>query len=231
MGSLRVTADASQIFAAQAPTQIASNFAFGLHTASRPVATNVMINEVDADTPGDDRAEFIELYGPPNTPLDGLAVVLYNGVSTFSPNPFEHQSYAAFDLDGKSTDANGYFVLGNPDVPGVGLTFDPGQFGLLQNGAVNHGDGDHPTREGPELERPYAATASFGSTPNDAVCWLRYADSPTGESVTAGPPWRAGNTRQKRSPPTPESSGSTPTRSVPQSPTEWLTAGAWNQRQ
>ena len=135
MGSLRATADASQIFAAQAPTQIASNFAFGLHTASRPVATNVMINEVDADTPGDDRAEFIELYGPPNTPLDGLAVVLYNGVSTFSPNPFEHQSYAAFDLDGKSTDANGYFVLGNPDVPGVGLTFGPGQFGLLQNGA------------------------------------------------------------------------------------------------
>jgi DNA/RNA endonuclease G (NUC1) len=136
-----VTADASQIFAAQAPTQMASNFVFTFHTASKPVATNVMINEVDADTPGDDRAEFVELYGPPNTDLDGLVVVFYNGVppsnSQNNPNPFEHQSYASFDLDGKKTDANGYFVLGNPAVATDGpngLTFDPGQFGLLQNG-------------------------------------------------------------------------------------------------
>ena len=35
---------------------------------------------------------------------------------------------------GYTTDANGYFVLGNPGVPNAGLTFDPGQFGLLQNG-------------------------------------------------------------------------------------------------
>ena len=33
------------------------------------------------------------------------------------------------------TDANGYFTLGNPGVPGVDLIFDPGEFGLLQNGA------------------------------------------------------------------------------------------------
>jgi endonuclease G len=50
-------------------------------------------------------------------------------------SPFTgNQSYAAFDLTGHSTDANGYFVLGNPGVPNAGLTFDPGQFGLLQNG-------------------------------------------------------------------------------------------------
>src|SRR6185436_772233 len=96
-----------------------------------------MINEVDADTPGSDTAEFIELYdggpghGGGNTPLDGLVVVLYDGGLT----PFTgNQSYAAFDLTGKTTDANGYFVLGNPGVPNAGLTFDPGQFGLLQNG-------------------------------------------------------------------------------------------------
>ena len=35
---------------------------------------------------------------------------------------------------GYNTDANGYFVLGNPGVPEAGLTFHPGQFGLLQNG-------------------------------------------------------------------------------------------------
>ena len=92
-----------------------------------------MINEIDADTPGSDTAEFIELYdgGTGNTPLDGLVVVLYDGgLSPFTGN----QSYAAFDLTGKITDANGYFVLGNPGVPNAGLTFDPGQFGLLQNG-------------------------------------------------------------------------------------------------
>src|SRR6185436_3830367 len=95
-----------------------------------------MINEVDADTPGSDTAEFVELYdggpghGGGNTPLDGLVVVFFDGTSDGSGK----QSYAAFDLDGYSTDANGYFVMGNPGVPGATLTFDPGPFGLLQNG-------------------------------------------------------------------------------------------------
>ena len=62
-------------------------------------------------------------------------VVLYDGgLSTTSPAFNGKQSYAAFDLSGYSTDANGYFVLGNPGVPGVQLPFDPGDFGLLQNG-------------------------------------------------------------------------------------------------
>src|SRR5262249_5514828 len=41
---------------------------------------------------------------------------------------------AVFDLDGYTTNANGYFTLGNPGVPGVDLVFDPGPNGLLQNG-------------------------------------------------------------------------------------------------
>ena len=40
-------------------------------------------------------------------------------------------SYAAFDLDGRTTDTNGYFVLGNTAVPGRDLVFTNG---LLQNG-------------------------------------------------------------------------------------------------
>ena len=99
-------------------------------TTATPPAANVMINEVDSDTPGAgfDLAEFVELYdgGAGNTPLDGLTVVFYNGSSD--------TSYAAFDLDGHSTNASGYFILGNPGVPGVDITFEPGQFGLLQNG-------------------------------------------------------------------------------------------------
>ena len=117
------------------PDGMASDVAFSFTTAAAPPpgAGKVRINEIDADTPGSDTAEFIELYdgGFGFTPLDGLVVVLYDGGLT----PFTgNQVYAAFDLAGKSTDANGYFVLGNPGVPNVGLTFDPGQFGLLQNG-------------------------------------------------------------------------------------------------
>ncbi|OEK09662.1 hypothetical protein A8C32_13250 [Flavivirga aquatica] len=87
---------------------------------------SVFINEVDTDTEGRDTEEFIELYdgGVGNTSLDGLVVVLYNGNSNLS--------YKAFDLNGFSTNAEGYFVLGNTGVPNVSLVF--GGNGL-QNGA------------------------------------------------------------------------------------------------
>jgi hypothetical protein len=90
------------------------------------VSVPIVINEVDSDTPGTDAAEFVELYdgGAGNSSLTGLVVVFYNGSNDLS--------YAAFDLDGFSTDANGYFVLGNAAVPGVDLTFADN---LLQNGA------------------------------------------------------------------------------------------------
>ncbi len=90
---------------------------------------NVLINEVDADTDGTDDMEFVELFdgGVGNTDLSGLVLVLYNGNGD--------ESYAAFDLDGYSTDANGYFVLGNPSVPGVDFVVDPGSSGAIQNGA------------------------------------------------------------------------------------------------
>jgi endonuclease G len=103
-----------------------------------PGAGKVVINEIDADTPGSDTAEFVELYdgGVGNTPLDGLVVVFYNGTDETVDPPAStgKLSYAAFDLDGYTTGPNGYFVLGNPGVPGAGLPFNPGDFGLLQNG-------------------------------------------------------------------------------------------------
>lgn len=87
----------------------------------------LILNEVDADTPGTDVAELIELYdgGIGNTPLDGYVVVLFNGSAT------NDASYASFDLDGFSTNGNGYFTLGNSAVPGVDLIFANGG---LQNG-------------------------------------------------------------------------------------------------
>src|SRR6185295_17982194 len=112
------------------PDSPAADFSFSFATANPPPggAANVIINEVDADTPGTDAAEFVELYdgGAGHTPLDGLVVVFYNGSNDLS--------YAAFDLTGFSTNADGYFTLGNPAVPHVDLVFDPGAAGLLQNG-------------------------------------------------------------------------------------------------
>ena len=97
-----------------------------LVACSAPVATNVIINEVDVDQAGTDDAEFIELYdgGAGNTVLDALVLVLYNGSSD--------SSYAVFDLDGFRTDANGYFVLGSAGVAGVELI---SRSNILQNGA------------------------------------------------------------------------------------------------
>ncbi|MDB9525162.1 ubiquitin-like protein [Oscillatoria sp. CS-180] len=98
-------------------------------SALNEATASIFINEADADTPGSDAAEFTELYdgGVGNTPLDGLAIVFFNGT--------DDASYEAFDLDGFSTDADGFFVLGNPGVANVDLTFDPGGTGSLQNGA------------------------------------------------------------------------------------------------
>ncbi len=86
----------------------------------------VLINEVDSDTPGTDMLEFVELYdgGVGFTPLDGLVVVFFNGSNDLS--------YASFDLDGFTTDAFGFFTLGNAAVPGASLIFANN---LLQNGA------------------------------------------------------------------------------------------------
>ena len=94
--------------------------------AAPPVLGSVVINEIDADQSGTDGTSFIELYGTAGASLTGYTLVLYNGSND--------QSYRAFDLDGLSLDANGYFVLGNSTVPNVdfstGITGD-----FLQNGA------------------------------------------------------------------------------------------------
>ena len=87
----------------------------------------IIINEVDSDTPGSDIAEFVELYdgGVGNSSLDGYVVVFFNGGAA------NDASYAAFDLDGFSTNVDGYFTLGNSGIAGVDLVFANG---LLQNG-------------------------------------------------------------------------------------------------
>ena len=92
------------------------------------IASEIVINEVDADTEGTDILEFVELFdgGVGNTSLDGFVLVLFNGS--------DDASYNAFDLDGFSTDANGYFVIGTAGVANVDLVL-PNPDNNIQNGA------------------------------------------------------------------------------------------------
>ena len=73
----------------------------------------IVINELDADTPSTDSHEFIELKSTtPFFPLDGYTVVFFNGGTSGTSN----LSYYAIDLDGLVTDGNGIILLGNLQV-------------------------------------------------------------------------------------------------------------------
>jgi len=98
----------SDVDANDPPDNMESDFSFSFATA---VDSPIRINEVDADTAGSDTLEFIELYdgGVGNTSLDGLVVVLYNGSDSRSYN-------TAIDLDGYTTNDQGFFLIGNAAV-------------------------------------------------------------------------------------------------------------------
>lgn len=69
----------------------------------------IVINELDSDTPSTDDKEFIELKSSTAFfPLDGYVLVLYNGTGSQI-----NLSYYVIDLDGFTTDINGIFVIGN----------------------------------------------------------------------------------------------------------------------
>ena len=92
--------------------------------ATEPIT--LIINELDADTAGSDSQEFLEIFdgGQGNTSLSGFVVVAYNGNGD--------AVYRSFDLEGFTTDEEGYFVLGNEDVLNVDLVVPENSF---QNGA------------------------------------------------------------------------------------------------
>src|SRR6186713_2215166 len=66
----------------------------------------LVINEIDSDTPGVDSAEFIEIHNPGVTPvgLDGWSLELVNGSGT----PAVYDSIALPDVE---LAAGGYFVV------------------------------------------------------------------------------------------------------------------------
>lgn len=96
----------------------------GLSTSA---SAALLINEVDSDTvntPSTDFAEFLELYDTSGTsvPLDGKVLVLFNGNG--------NRAYFVQDLDGFSTNAQGFVVAGA--VAGAQI---PIPSNTIQNGA------------------------------------------------------------------------------------------------
>ena len=89
-------------------------------------AQNIFINEIDADQPGSDSTEFVELFGPAGTSLDGYVLVFFNGGDAVNG------SYQSVDLMGMSIPSSGFFVVGNANVPNVNVVIPNNS---IQNGA------------------------------------------------------------------------------------------------
>ncbi|MFT5409549.1 MAG: hypothetical protein ACI9NC_002274, partial [Verrucomicrobiales bacterium] len=81
--------------------------------SSLSATAQIVFNEVDSDQSGGDTMEFLELYdgGVGNTSLANHVLVFYNGSGNVA--------YRAIDLDGMSTDADGFFLVANVAVPGI----------------------------------------------------------------------------------------------------------------
>lgn len=75
----------------------------------------VVINELDSDTPSTDQLEFVELKSDtPNFSLNGYVLVFFNGTGSNA-----NKSYYAISLNGLTTDVNGIVVVGNASVSPV----------------------------------------------------------------------------------------------------------------
>lgn len=95
------------------------------------VSAQVVINELDSDTPGSDVLEFVELKSAtPNFSLNGYVLVFFNAGST---TPYANSaSYYTLDLDGYATDINGIATFGNSTVSPTPLAIIPNA--TIQNG-------------------------------------------------------------------------------------------------
>lgn len=88
----------------------------------------IVINELDCDTPGTDDKEFVELLSEtPNFPLDGYVLVFFNGSASGA-----YKSYYTIDLDGYVTDINGLLLIGSNTVSPVPQLLIP--VSVIQNG-------------------------------------------------------------------------------------------------
>jgi len=92
----------------------------------------IVINELDSDTPGIDDKEFVELKSAvPNFSLDGYVLVFFNGNAESASTG--NKSYLTISLNGLTTDANGLVLIGCNAVSPVPQKIMGDN--LIQNGA------------------------------------------------------------------------------------------------
>ena len=91
--------------------------------------SQVVINELDCDTPSIDDKEFVELLSEtPHFSLDGYVLVFFNG-----SNSGGNRSYLTLDLAGYETDINGILLIGSVFVVPTPQYVIP--VSVIQNGA------------------------------------------------------------------------------------------------
>lgn len=135
---------------------------FGIFSYSQ-----IVINEIDADTPGTDQLEFVELKSAsPNFPLDGYVLVFYNETNT--------ACYYAYDLDGFTTDINGIAHFGNSQV-------SPSPVGVFSNNRIQNG---------PDVVAIYLGNASdfqFAVQPGTLATTTNLVDAVAHNNTTSVP--------------------------------------------
>ncbi|WP_298154018.1 endonuclease [Flavobacterium sp.] len=127
--------------------------------------SQIVINEIEADTPSTDVLEFIELKSAtPNLALDGYVLVLFNGTT----NGDAATAYMALDLDGYTTDVNGIFLIGNSQVsPSPSIT--------VNNGAIQNGPDGAGIYLGNAVDFPFNTVA----TSTNLIDGVAYTNSNT----------------------------------------------------
>jgi endonuclease I len=102
-----------------------------LFMCSYIISAQVVINELDSDTPATDDKEFVELKSTvPNFALDGYFLVFFNGNPTSTT---ANKSYLTVYLGDLKTDANGLIVIGNSSLAPSPTKIFPDN--VIQNGA------------------------------------------------------------------------------------------------
>lgn len=123
-------------------------------------AQEVVINELDCDTPGIDDKEFVELKSAtPHFSLNGLVLVFFNGSAAGA-----NSSYLALDLDGYTTDINGLLLIGS-------TTVSPSPQYLIPANTIQNGADAVAIYQGNPEDFPEATPASAGANLVDVLLY------------------------------------------------------------
>ena len=127
--------------------------------------SQVVINEIDADNPGSDVREFVELKSnTPNFSLNGYVLVFFNESNT--------SSYYAYDLDGFVTDANGIAHFGN-------ILVSPAPIGTIPNNKMQNGPDVVALYLGNPTDFPYTTSTGTPATTTNLIDAIAYSNSNT----------------------------------------------------